>query len=107
MSPQRGLGTTPFYIQNIHFAPFVDYGYVWSASRNMWGSGKHFFDDFFVGTGAEVRGDFIVGHGLPMTGRLGYGVVVRNRSRLGTIKDPLMGTSIKNGMLVLQLGTAF
>ncbi|MBI2091395.1 MAG: PD40 domain-containing protein [Deltaproteobacteria bacterium] len=107
VSPQRGLGTTPFYLQNIHIAPFADYGNAWNAAANMWGEGKHFFDDFFLGTGLELRGDFILGHGLPITGRLGYSVIVVNRDRLGSIKDPLLGTSAKNGVMVLQLGTAF
>jgi Tol biopolymer transport system component len=109
VSPQRGAGTTPFYLQNIHIAPFADYGNAWNAAANMWGEDKYFFDDFFLGTGLELRGDFILGHGLPVTGRLGYAVIVTNRDRLrlAAIKDPLLKTPATSGMLVLQLGTAF
>ena len=107
LSPQRGLGTTPFYLRNIHLAPFADYGNAWYASTNMWGNGKHFFDEFLLGVGAELRGDFVIGHGLPITGRFGYAIIIVNRDRITTVKDPLLNTSAENGMLVMQLGTAF
>lgn len=101
VSPQRGLGTTPFYIKNMHAALFADYG-------NAWNSGEtDVFKNFFVGTGVEFRGDFVLGHGLPVTGRLGYSMIVANRDRLGTIKDPILGTPAKNGVLIMQWGTSF
>lgn len=103
-SPQRGLGTTPFYLKNLHAAFFADYGNAWNAGES---TGKYFFGKFFLGTGAELRADFVVGHGLPIVGRLGYGIIVLNRDRLGNATDPLLGTPVKNGMLVLQLGTSF
>ncbi len=106
-SPQRGLGTTPFYIQNIHLAPFADYGNAWAADSDMVGNGKYFFNNFMLGTGAEIRGDFILGHGLPVTGRFGYGIIVVNRDRLGSVKDPILDNLAKYGVMVLQLGTAF
>lgn len=108
ISPQRGFGTTPFYIQAFHFAPFVDFGNAWGPNTKM---GSYFFNNFLLSTGAELRGDFIIGHGLPFTGRIGYGIVVKNRNRLtgplGPIKDPLIGNDLTKGTLILQLGTAF
>ncbi len=101
VSPQRGLGTTPFYIKNMHAAVFADYGNAWNAGE------ANVFDNFFLGTGLELRGDFILGHGLPVTGRLGYGLIVRNRDRLGAIEDPLLGTPAKNGVAIMQWGTSF
>ncbi len=103
-SPQRGFGTLPFFIENFHFAPFVDFGNAWNADQN---TGSYFFNYWLLSTGAELRGDFVIGHGLPFSGRLGYGIVVKNRGRLGDIRDPLLNTPAKNGMLVLQLGTSF
>ena len=107
VSPQRGLGTAPFYVENIHFAPFADYGNAWNSSSNTVGNGQYFFNDFFLSTGAEFRGDFIIGHGLPVTGRLGYAIIVVNRDRIAAIEDPLLKTPAKYGMIILQLGTSF
>lgn len=104
VSPQRGLGTLPFYVQNIYIAPFADYGNAWNASQN---TGSYFFNNFFLGTGLEVRGDFVIGHGLPVSGRAGYGIVVVNRDRLGSAKGPILNTPASDGVLILELGTAF
>lgn len=107
ISPQRGLSTRPYYLKNIHLAPFLDYGDAWVASTNMWGEGKYFFNDFMLGTGLELRGDFVIGHGLPLTGRLGYGIVLLNRDRAEGSTAPLFKNSLKYGVAILQLGTAF
>ena len=107
-SPQRGLGTWPIFLNNCHIGFFADSGDIWSAgSPRKGGSIQNFFDDFLVGVGTELRADFIVGHGLPLTGRLGYGMIVVNRSRLGNLTDPLLGSSLKNGTLIMQWGTSF
>ncbi|MBI4211557.1 MAG: PD40 domain-containing protein, partial [Deltaproteobacteria bacterium] len=106
-SPERGLGTTPFFLKNIHAGFFADYGNAWNAGEGGSDDVKTFFDDFFLGVGAELRGDFVVGYGLPITGRLGYGIIVLNRDRLGRLIDDVTGTSAKNGTVILQLGTSF
>ena len=107
VSPQRGIGTWPFYIKNLHAAFFADYGNAWNAGENDESNIKTFFDEFFLGVGTELRADFILGHGLPLNGRLGYGIIVLNRDRLGSMKDPLLDTSLKYGTLILQFGTSF
>jgi hypothetical protein len=107
VSPQRGIGTWPFFIKNLYAAFFADYGDAWNAGDNDESSFTKFFQDFFLGVGTELRGDFVIGHGLPVTGRVGYAIIVVNRDRLDGYTDPLLGTSMKNGTLMLQLGTSF
>ncbi len=106
VAAQRGIGTWPFYLKNFYAAFFADYGNAWNADQNE-GSGINFFDDFMLGVGTEMRGDFIIGHGLPLTARLGYGIIVVNRDRIGTLTDPILGTSLDWGTLILQFGTSF
>jgi hypothetical protein len=106
ISPQRGVGTWPFYLKNLYTAFFADYGNAWNADQNE-GAGYHFFQDFMLGVGTELRGDFVLGHGLPLTARLGYGIIVVNRDRVGNLTDPLLGTSLDYGTLILQFGTSF
>ncbi len=106
VSPQRGVGTWPFYLKNFYAAFFADYGNAWNADENE-GDGYHFFQDFMLGVGTELRGDFVIGHGLPLTARLGYGIIVLNRDRLGDLTDPILNTSLKDGILILQFGTSF
>lgn len=106
-SLQRGLGTIPLYFKEISGAVFADYGDGWFAGTQSKNSIKTFFDDFFLGVGAELRGDFVIGHGLPIHGRFGYAIIVRNRDRLGSLKDPILGSNIKYGIMVLTIGTIF
>jgi hypothetical protein len=105
VSPQRGIGTWPISLNNLHGAVFADYGNAWNADEIR--GGLHFFDEFLLGVGTELRGDFILGHGLPVTGRLGYAIIVVNRDRLGNLTAPIIGTDIKYGVLILQIGTSF
>lgn len=102
-SPQRGLGTTPFFLKNISAAFFADYGNAWTGDIPM----SKLLDDFLLGVGAELRGDFVIGHGLPVHGRVGYGIIVLNRYRLGSATDPLLKTPLDYGTLILVLGAAF
>ncbi|MFA4873940.1 MAG: hypothetical protein WC956_06690 [bacterium] len=106
-SLQRGLGTLPLYLKEVSGAVFADYGDGWTAATRSKSSIKTFFDDFLLGVGAELRGDFVLGHGLPIHGRVGYAIIVLNRDRLDSLTDPILGTSIKDGMLILSIGTIF
>ncbi len=106
-SPQRGIGTWPVFFKEFSGALFADYGNAWNAHEGGSDSFKTFFDEFLLGVGAELRGDFVIGHGLPVHARLGYGIIVVNRDRLGRLTDPLLGSNVKYGMLLLALGTAF
>lgn len=96
---QRGLGTGPLYLKNLYMAFFADYGTVFDTAPKL--------SEFLLGVGAELRGNFVVGYGLPITGRLGYGIIVKGRQFLGGLTDPLTNASIKNGTLILELGTSF
>jgi Tol biopolymer transport system component len=107
ISPQRGIGTMPFFLKDLSGAVFADYGNAWNAHQGGSDNIKTFFDDFMLGVGAELRANFIVGHGLPIHGRLGYAIIVVNRDRIRRLRDPLLNTSIENGMLVLSLGSSF
>lgn len=110
ISVQRGIGTWPVFVNDLHMAFFVDSGDAWSGrftndpSKNNF---VDFFNDFVTGVGAEIRGDFVLGRGLPVTGRLGYAILVTNRNRVNGFADPLFGQSVKNGIFILQWGTSF
>lgn len=103
-APQRGVGTWPLFLNNLHLGIFADYGDVWNNTADRV---TDFFDRFFLGVGGELRADFVIGHGLPVTGRLGYGIIALNRDRLGTLTDPVWGQAARNGVFILQWGTSF
>lgn len=107
VSPLRGFGTAPVFVKDISGAIFVDYGNAWNAHEAGSDSFNTFFDQFLMGVGFELRGNFIIGHGLPIHGRLGYGIIVVNRDRVQNLKDPLFGTDIKYGTMILTLGFSF
>ena len=97
--PQRGLGTMPIHLNKLYMVFFADYGTVFNGDID--------FNNFLLGVGTELRGDFMIGYGLPITGRLGYGIIVSGREFIQGLKDPITQTDIKNGTLILQLGTSF
>lgn len=99
----RGLGTAPIFIKDISGAIFADYGNAWNPNVAI----EDTFDNFLLGVGAEIRWNFILGHGLPVHGRVGYAIIVLNRDRLRFLKDPILGSSLKHGMLVLAFGWSF
>lgn len=102
---ERGFGNWPLFLNRAHLGLFADYGDIFNADSGR--DGDDFFDRFMLGVGAELRGDFVFGHGLPITGRLGYGIVVTNRDRLNGSTDDTTGGDAKSGTVVLQLGTSF
>jgi hypothetical protein len=108
-APQRGLGTVPVFLKDISGALLTDFGNAWNAHENNGAqdSIKTFFNDFLLSVGAELRGNFIIGHGLPVHGRIGYAIIVRNQDRVDYLVDPILGSSIKYGMLIITLGTSF
>ncbi|MBF0493328.1 MAG: PD40 domain-containing protein [Deltaproteobacteria bacterium] len=95
----RGWGTAPFYLKDFHLAFFGDLGSVFDQAPH--------WDEFLLGVGAELRSDFVLGYGLPLSARLGYGVIVKGRKFLGSLQDPVTGSSLKNGTVLFQLGTSF
>ncbi|MDO8462599.1 MAG: hypothetical protein Q7S98_07085 [Deltaproteobacteria bacterium] len=103
---QRGIATTPLFMNSAHLGLFADYGDAWNDNQKTGGL-TDFFDRFLLGVGAELRGDFVVGYHLPVTGRLGYGILALNRDRVGHLVDPITGREIRNGILILELGTSF
>jgi len=100
----KGIGTLPLAVNDLHFAAFLDYGNAWNAKED---TGRYFFDNFLLGVGGELRADLILGYGLPITGRIGYGIIVVNRDRLNGLVDPVFKQSARNGVFIMQLGTSF
>jgi len=99
VDPERGLGTGPVQLNKLYAVFFADYGSVFNGGLN--------FNNFLLGVGMELRADFVLGYGLPITGRLGYGIIVSGRQFINGLTDPITGASIKNGALILELGTSF
>jgi hypothetical protein len=97
--PQRGAGTGPIQINKIYMVFFADYGSVFNGNLD--------FNNFLLGVGAELRGDFVIGYGLPITARLGYGIIVSGRQFIQGLTDPLLGTPVSDGTIILELGTSF
>lgn len=97
--PQRGAGTGPIFLKRLHMAFFADYGSVFNGDID--------FNNFLLGVGAELRADLVLFYGLPITGRLGYGIIVSGRQFIQGFTDPITGSAIKNGALILELGTSF
>ncbi|MCE9624262.1 MAG: hypothetical protein K8R69_02230, partial [Deltaproteobacteria bacterium] len=99
IAPQRGLGTTPIHLNKLYMNFFADYGSVFNGDID--------FNNFLLGVGAELRGDLVIGYGLPITARLGYGIIVVGRQFIKGLTDPITGAAITNGTLILSLGTSF
>lgn len=100
----RGIGTWPIYFRKSHLALFSDFGDSWDEGRK---DGRDFFEDFYLSVGGELRADVMVGYGLPLTTRLGYAIMVKNRDALGNLTDNIFGHHIRNGTVYFQLGTSF
>jgi len=89
-----------------HFALFADFGDAYLRENAALGINPR-YDRPLLGVGAELRGEFVIGYYLPVTGRLGYGIIVTNRGRIAGLTDPLIGQDARNGVLILEVGTSF
>jgi Tol biopolymer transport system component len=56
---ERGLGTLPFFLRNLHAAAFVDVGHAWSDGFRS--------ADIRSSLGAEISLDTVLGYFLPVT----------------------------------------
>ncbi|HLD46025.1 MAG TPA: hypothetical protein VJC18_11380, partial [bacterium] len=97
-----GIGTWPIFLDKLYMALFVDGGDIKYRTET-----NELFSRMLVSTGAEVNGNFVLGYGLPLTIRAGYGVILTNRWRLGTLTDSITMMSLKYGSVYLQFGTMF
>lgn len=97
--PDRGAGTGPIFLQKLHMAFFADYGSVFNGDID--------FGNFLLGVGSELRADLLLFYGLPLTARLGYGIIVVGRQFIQGLTDPITGAALSNGTLILELGTSF
>ncbi|MDO8519204.1 MAG: hypothetical protein Q7T11_03460 [Deltaproteobacteria bacterium] len=100
----RGIGTWPVFLRKIHMSFFSDFGDIWRRNGK---DGRDFFEDFFLSVGSELKGDLTLGYGLPITGRIGYAIIVKNRDQIAGLTDSLFGNDIANGTFYLQFGTSF
>lgn len=98
----KGLGTMPVYMNKWYMNFFVDGGDI--RFKNVT---ANLTDRLLVSVGAEMAGDFMVAYGLPLSMRVGYGVILTNKDRLGTLTDSWFGQSLRNGSFYFQLGTMF
>lgn len=97
--PQRGPGTWPIFLNKMYMVFFADWGSVWNGGID--------FNNFLLGVGAELRGDFVFFYGLPLTLRLGYGIIVDGREFIQGLTDPVTGLPLTAGTLILEFGTSF
>lgn len=101
---ERGIGTWPIFLNKINLTMFSDFGDSWFQNGKV---GRGFFQDFFLSVGAELSGDGVIGYGLPVRVRLGYAIILKNRSQVAGLKDDLFGIDIKYGTVYFNFGTTF
>ena len=99
VQPRVGVGTLPLGVQNAHLAFFTDTGDAFDPGEPKFRP--------FVGVGGEVRAEFLIGYHLPLLARLGYGIILTHRDRLSGIKDGLTRVDVRNGVMILDLGSSF
>lgn len=98
----RGIGTWPVFLDKLYMDFFVDGGDIKYRTEL-----PDLFTRVMISAGAELKGDVVLGYGLPMTFRAGYGIILTNTDRLGTLTDPVTGAALKYGSAYLQVGTSF
>lgn len=57
--PQRGFGTWPIFLKNLHAAAFADVGHAWRDTARL--------SDAKIGLGGELSTDVVAFFGLPLT----------------------------------------
>ena len=97
-----GVGTLPVFLDEVHMSIFSDAGDIRYRT-----STSQLFSRILVSAGAEIMGNFVLGYGLPITGRIGYGIILTNRDRLGTLTDSTTMQSLRYGSAYFQFGTMF
>lgn len=97
-----GIGTWPIFLDKIYVNFFSDGGDIKFRTET-----DDLFSRMLISVGAELKGDFVFGYGLPITTRLGYGLILTNRDRLGNLQDSITQSSLKYGSVYLQVGTSF
>jgi len=60
-----------------------------------------------ISVGGELNSTFVIGYGLPINFRMGYGIILTHRDRLGTLEDTTTRQSLKFGSVYFQFGTMF
>jgi len=74
---ERGIGTWPIFLKNLHGAIFLDYGNAWA------GDTMPSFKEFKSSIGCELRSDFKLLYGLlPLTLRAGLALNNENKNKL-------------------------
>lgn len=97
-----GIGTWPIFLDKLYMNFYVDGGDIKYST-----DGDNLLNRMLLAVGAELRGDVVLGYGLPITARLGYGIILTNRDRLGTLTDAITGASLKYGSTYISVGTSF
>ena len=97
-----GIGTWPIFLDKLHMDFFVDAGDIKFRTVSA-----DIFSRMLVSVGGEFKGDFVFGYGIPITARLGYGVVLTNTDRIAGLTDSLTGQDLKYGSFYFQVGTSF
>lgn len=98
----RGVGTWPIFLDKLSLNFFTDGGDIKYRTEL-----PDLFTRMLVSVGAELEGDLVIGYGLPINVRGGYGIILTNVDRLGSLTDATTGASLKYGSVYLQLGTMF
>ncbi len=62
----KGFGTSPFFMDRLHGAIFLDAGETWDANSSFKGR------DIMFGAGTEIRFDMTLGYWLKLTPAIGY-----------------------------------
>ncbi len=68
----RGFGTIPFFMRDLHGAVFSDMGNAFDELPGGGNAARNTLSSTLVGLGAELRMSMVIGWGFGLTGRLGY-----------------------------------